>query len=359
MHTGEVITGDGAVASGEVRRTALGLERSAATGEILLTDATRRLVPAAARVEAIEPVELRGRTRPLRAWRLVDLVEGAPAFDRRLETPLVGRAYELEQLRGALARAVRERILVLFTLLGTAGVGKSRLAQELLGAVGDDAAVLVGRCLSYGEGITFLPLREFVDQATEGGGVAGIAELLGGDGEAAELLASLVGLEETEVSAEEATEVARGLVEALADERPLVLVVEDIHWAEPALLDLLDELADLVRDVPVLLLCLARPELLDARPTWAGGKHNAVSLLLEPLSEESAEAMIDVLPGGTGLDPVVRERVAHAAEGNPLFVEQMVALIAADGWSGELEVPPTIQAILAADSTGSAPPSGP
>ena len=169
----------GAAATGDVRRTAFGLERAAEPGEVLLTDTTRRLVPAAD-VEAIEPVGLRGRTRPLQAWRLVDLVEGAPAFDRRLETPLVGRAYELEQLEGALTRAIRERILVLFTLLGSAGVGKSRLTRELLAAVAGDAAVLVGRCLPYGEGITFLPLREIVDQATAATGVAGIAELLGG-----------------------------------------------------------------------------------------------------------------------------------------------------------------------------------
>ena len=349
VHTGEAIAADGAVvATGDVRRTAQGLEHAATAGQILLTDATRRLVPSAAQVEAIEPVELRGR-RPLEAWRLVELVDGAPAFERRLEAPLVGRAHELEQLDAALQRAVRERTLVLFTLLGSAGVGKSRLTGELLRSIEADTAVLVGRCLSYGEGVTFLPLREIVEQATGDRGAAGIAELLGADEEAAELLAGLVGFEETEVSADEAAEAMRVFVESLADERPpLVLVIEDIHWADTALLDLLDRLADIVHDAPVLLLCLTRPELLDTRPTWGGGKHNAVSLLLEPLTEEAAEEMIDALPGGRGLDPSVRERVARAAEGNPLFVEQMVALIVADGWAGELEVPPTIQAILAA-----------
>ena len=144
VHTGETIAADGAVvATGDVRRTAQGLEHAAAAGEILLTDATRRLVPSAAQVEVIEPVELRGR-RPLEAWRLVDLVDGAPAFERGLEAPLVGRAHELEQLDAALRRAVRERTLVLFTLLGTAGVGKSRLTGELLESIESDVAVLVG-----------------------------------------------------------------------------------------------------------------------------------------------------------------------------------------------------------------------
>ena len=160
--------------------------------------------------------------------------------------------------------------------------------------------MLVGRCLSYGEGITFLPLREIVQQATADGPGRTVAELLGGldDRDAvAARIGGLVGLDETDLTSEEAFGAVRRLIEALGHERPLVLVVEDIHWAEPSLLDLLDDLCDWVRDAPVMLLCLARPELLDARPTWGGGKHNAVSLLLEPLPE-GGRGEPDRLPPG-------------------------------------------------------------
>ena len=356
VDTGEVISGNATAGqsaiTGDASSTAAELEHVAGPGEILLTDATRRLVPAGVHVEPIDPVTVEGRTEPIQAWRLVELVQGAPAFDRLLETPLVGREHELEQLRGALARAVRERTLVLFTLLGTAGVGKSRLTREHLAAVEGEATVLVGRCLPYGEGITFWPLREIVQQAMGGDPALSVAELLGSidDRDAvAGRIAGLVGFDETDGTSEEAFGAVRRLVETLGQERPLVLVVEDIHWAEPTFLDLLDYLADWVRDAPVLLLCLARPDLLDARPTWGGGKHNTVSLLLEPLAETAAESLIETLPGGASLDSATRARLAQAAEGTPLFIEQMLALIAQDGPpEGELVVPPTIQAILAA-----------
>ena len=356
LDTGEVISGNATAGqtaiTGDASSTATELEQAAGPGEILLTDATRRLVPAGVHVEPIDPVPVGGRTDPIRAWRLVELVQGAPAFDRLLETPLVGREHELEQLHGALARAVRERTLVLFTLLGTAGVGKSRLTREHIGVVGSEATVLVGRCQPYGEGITFWPLREIVQQAVSGDRAGGLAEVLGeaDDRDAvAERIGGLVGLDEAEGPSPEAFSAVRRLIETLAQERPLVLVVEDIHWAEPTFLDLLDYLADWVRDAPVLLLCLARPDLLDARPTWGGGKHNTVSLLLEPLAETAAESLIETLPGGESLDATTRARLTQAAEGNPLFIEQMLALIAQDGPpEGDLVVPPTIQAILAA-----------
>lgn len=356
LDTGEVISGDAtagqAAITGDASSIATQLGQAADPGEILLTDATRRLVPAGVRVEPADPLTVRGKTDAIRAWRLVELVEGAPSFDRLLETPLVGRDHELEQLGQALARAVRERTLVLFTLLGTAGVGKSRLTREHMAAAGGEATVLVGRCLPYGEGITFWPLREIVQQAMGDDPALSVAELLVGvdDRDAvAARIGGLVGFGETDGTSEETFGAVRRLVETLARKRPLVLVVEDIHWAEPTFLDLLDYLCDWVRDAPVMLLCLARPEVLDARPTWGGGKHNAVSLLLEPLAETAAENLIDALPGGGSLAAATRARLAQAAEGNPLFIEQMLALIAEDGSpEGELVVPPTIQAILAA-----------
>jgi tetratricopeptide (TPR) repeat protein len=205
-------------------------------------------------------------------------------------------------------------------VLGPAGVGKSRLAQEVLGSLEGDATVVAGRCLPYGEGITYWPLLE-------------VLESLGRSPD--EVLAS---------SSEETFWRVRKLLEGVAAERPLVVLLDDMHWAEPTFLDLVEHLADLSRDAPILLLCLARPELLDARSAWGGGKLNATSILLEALGEEEVARLIDNLAGELG--EAARVKIAAAAEGNPLFVEEMLAMLTENG--DEPEVPPTIQALLAA-----------
>src|SRR5439155_2063457 len=237
---------------------------------------------------------------------------------RRLDSPMVGRQRQRAALANAFEAAVAESSCHLFTVLGAAGVGKSRLVHEFLSPLRSetDARILRGRCLAYGEGITFWPVREVITQAA---GIGDndpperarelIASLLRVSGERDELVPELVGqllgLSEAAAPSEEMFWGTRKLLEALARSHPLVVVFEDIHWAEPTLLDLIEHVADLSRDAPMLLLCLARTELLDERPGWAGGKLNASTILLEPLSEHECVALIDELAADT-LEPSSR-----------------------------------------------------
>ncbi len=233
--------------------------------------------------------------------------------------------------RGAWDRVCSERACALFTVLGAAGVGKSRLAQEFLAGV--DATVVSARCLSYGEGITYWPAVEIVKQLLrdEEPDDPGLRALLGRGQAATDEIAFGV----------------RKLLEARAAVRPLVVLLDDLHWGEPAFLDLLEHVADLSREAPILLLCLARGELLDRRPGWSGGKLNATTVLLEPLAPDETEQLIGVLLGDIPLDSRLRDRIGAAAEGNPLFVEEMLAMVQERG-RDDVSVPPTIQALLAA-----------
>ena len=331
VNTGEVVTSvEDSLVTGDAVNTAARLEQSAGSGEVLLGEETYRLVRDAVRVEELPPLEAKGKAEPLRAYRLGSVTGDTP-YARRLDAPLVGRDVERSLLEGAWQRTCDERACSLFTVLGTAGVGKSRLAAEFLDGL--DATVVSGRCLSYGEGITYWPVVEIVMRLLAGAEPpnAALSALLG-DGEAAAPDISLA---------------VRKLFEAKAAERPLVVVFDDVQWAEQTLLDLIEEAADWIRGTPILILCLARPELLDSRPTWGGGKLNATTVLLEPLTADQTDELIDALLAGTSLDGRVRERIREAADGNPLFVEQMLAM-AADGDGGELTVPSTIQALLAA-----------
>lgn len=351
--TGEVVDGAAepgeALLAAEVVAGAMRLADRAGPGETLLDEASRRLARDAIRVERNGTSDLEKGT----AWRLAGLNPDAPAVARRLDAPLIGREREIAQLREAFARSLRERSPHLMTVLGPAGIGKSRLAAELPSLVGEDARVLTGRCLAYGDGITFWPLHEIVNEAAGDKPLETIFECLGGEGEAAlvtELLAATLGLAEGRAASEEETfwAVCR-LVEAIAHERALVVVLEDLHWAESTFLDLVEHLAGRACDAPILLVCLARPELLEARPQWGGGKPNATSLFLEPLFPEESEDLLENLLCGTPLSEATRHRITEAAEGNPLFLEQLLAMateVGAEG--GELPIPPTIEALLAA-----------
>jgi class 3 adenylate cyclase len=355
VNTGEVVAGDAEagqfLVTGDAVNVASRLEQAAGPGEIVIGEATRRLVRDAVRVEPVGSLALKGKTDKVLSWRLLEILADAPAFARRLDSPLIGRELELAQLRQAFERAVEDKTTYLFTLIGVAGIGKSRLVAELVSMVPDSVAVLSGRCLSYGDGITFWPLAEIVHELTGDGDDprAAVTRLVAGD-EAAERIgeriAALLGREEVAGSAEETFWAVRRLFQALARERPLLVVLEDIHWGEPTFLELIDHLADWSRDAPIFLLCVARPELLEKRPGWGGGKLNATSLALKPLTDDESNELIDHLTGETGVSDADRRQIADAAEGNPLFVEQMVAMLAEDG--EELEVPPTIQGLLAA-----------
>ena len=284
---------------------------------------------------------------------------------------MVGRAKELELLERALDRAVTERTSHLFTLLGPAGVGKSRLIQEFLNGPGATARVLSGRCLSYGDGITFYPLAEIVEAAAGitreddlGTARSKMAAQLEGADDAdriVSLVGSLLAWGGEASGSEEAFWGVRKLLEHLALDRPVIVVLDDVHWAEPTLLDLIDHLADWTRDAALVLLCVARPELLEIRPGWGGGKLNATTILLEPLGEGDASELVDNLLGRADIASVARNRILEAAEGNPLFVEEMLGMLIDDGllrfdgdtWRGvddleQVTVPPTIQLLLAA-----------
>jgi predicted ATPase/class 3 adenylate cyclase len=349
VNTGEVVvgetTGDQRLATGDPVNVAKRLEEAARTGEILIGDATRRLVENAAVFEPHDDLTVKGKMEPLVAWVLLAVITGAPPYARRLDAPLVGREPELRALRDGFAEVVADRSCRLITLLGPAGIGKSRLAAELCHQLGEEARVLTGRCLPYGEGITFWPLVQIVGAL---GSDEGVYEALAGTDDA-DLIAgrvlSAVGPSPTNAAGGEMFWSVRRLFEEVAREQPLVVVIEDIHWAEPTLLDLLEYVAGWTHDAPILLLCLARPDLLDERPTWLASA-NSTGLMLGPLTEAESEALLDEIAREWPLDAAARIRITEAAEGNPLYVEQMVAMLA----EGETldAIPPSIHALIAA-----------
>jgi DNA-binding SARP family transcriptional activator len=343
VNTGEVFAGDatasGALVTGAAVNAAKRLEEAAPPGEVVLGAATLRLVRDAVRVESGELLRL-SEDSTLGTWRLLGIVEGAPAIARRLEAPLVGRQEELAQLLSAFEQAREERRCELLVLAGEPGIGKTRLAREFVGAVSAEATVITGACASYGEGATWLPLAEMVHQLGDP------AALLAGE-ERAEIVAQrveeLIGLSEGAGSRDEAFWAVRQLFDAMARRRPLVAVFEDVHWAEPTLLDLIENLAERSSGVPLLVLGLTRPELLEARPHLTER-----TITLAPLADEKVRALVDSLE--SDLDPEVRARVVEVAEGNPLFVEQLVAYAAEDQVEAvqRLEtVPPSLEALLA------------
>jgi class 3 adenylate cyclase/tetratricopeptide (TPR) repeat protein len=364
LNTGEVVAGQGeTLVTGDAVNVAKRLEEAAGPGEILIGGPTQRLVRNAVEAEDVEPLALKGKSGPVEAFRLVSVREGIPERERRLDSPMVGRERERALLRQAYDRTVEDRACQLFTVLGAAGVGKSRLVAEFLDDLGDEATVVRGRCLPYGEGIAFWPLLEIVRRLYGDEPVPAIAGELEGERDAqliAERVGAAVGLAEGAGGAEETAWSVRRLFEALAQARPLVVVFDDIQWGEPAFLQLVEHIADLSRDAPILVVCMARPELLDANPGWGGGKFNATSVLLEPLDERESTELLENLLGQQEL-AAIRARIAEAAEGNPLFVEEMLAMLIDDGvlerlnggWttSGDFDsiaVPPSIQALLSA-----------
>ncbi len=374
VNTGEVVAGDPSaeqrLVTGDAVNVAARLEQAAVAGEILIGESTYRLVKDAVEVEPVEPLDLKGKSEPVPAFRLTNVRASGEGHARRLDSPMVGREKELDLMQRALERAVAERTANLFTLLGPAGVGKSRLVLELLAGPAAGATVLRGRCLSYGEGITFFPVAETIQEAAGvertddvGAARAKLTALLEGS-EDGDRIGALVGglLSWDEPGAtEDAFWAVRKLFEHLARSKPLVVVFDDIHWGEPTFLDLVEHLADWTRDAAVLLVCVARPELLDVRPGWGGGKMNATSILLEPLDGSNASRLVDNLLGSAEIPPAARERILEAAEGNPLFVEEMLGMLIDDGllrfengtWRAvddlaDLTVPPTIQLLLAA-----------
>jgi class 3 adenylate cyclase/tetratricopeptide (TPR) repeat protein len=342
VNTGEVVTGDPAqgqaFATGDAVATAQRLEAAARAGEILIGDATFRLVANAVIIEPVEPLTLKGKAQPVPAWRLLGVIEGAPPFPRRLDTPMIGRDKELERLRSELEAAVAERRCRLAMVIGPAGIGKSRLANELVREASADVTALVGRCLAYGEGVTYWPLRAIVLAAVGHLSAERIVERLEGAEEAdriAALVADAIGAADAPGGSEEAFWAIRRFLEHLAREHPLIVGFDELQWAEPTLLDLIEYLVGWTTGAPILLLGLGRPELAERRPTWP------ITISLAPLSPAETDRLAD----GLGAQPEDRSRITAAAEGNPLFLEQLVAL---KEEGREEAIPPSIHAILAA-----------
>jgi class 3 adenylate cyclase/tetratricopeptide (TPR) repeat protein len=349
VNTGEVVAGDGTggqmLVTGDPVNVAKRLEEAARTGEILLGEGTRRLVANAALLEPRDELTVKGKSGPVIAWNVLGVIEGAPAYARRLDAPLVGRADELRLLHEAFASAVADRGCRLVTVVGPAGIGKSRLVTELCRSVREEARTVSGRCLPYGDGITFWPLVQIVGAF---GGDDGVRALLtdANDGElVAERVLGAVGPTHSSSPSGELFWAVRRLLEEAAREQPLVVMVEDIHWAAPTLLDLLEYLAGWTHDAPVLLLCLSRPDLLEERQGWLTAP-NATGIVLAPLTDAEADVLLDEIGQEWPLDAEARARIKEAAEGNPLYVEQMAAMIAEGGPADS--IPPSIHALLAA-----------
>ncbi len=343
--SGEVFVGAGArrdtLARGDALNVAAGLGEAAADGEILLGERTFRLVAAEVRGEPLEPLAIRGRRAKVEAWRLLGLKAAEPLPPA---APLIARERELRELHESLARARDERSCRLVTVVGPPGIGKSRLARELVAECRDDATAAVGRCLAYGDGITYQPLAEMIRRLAGGDPEPWMRALLTGEEHAdtiARRVLGAIGLSDESAQAGETFWAVRRLFEAVARERPLIVILEDAHWADPTLLDLLEYVVAFSGGSPILLVCLARPELLQRRHAWAA---RGSVVALEALASADALALIEQL-GGSELDAIGAERIVATAEGNPLFLEQLLAVRAE---SEPATLPPSIEAVLAA-----------
>jgi class 3 adenylate cyclase/tetratricopeptide (TPR) repeat protein len=375
VNTGEVIAGDPtrgeSFVVGDAVNVAARLEQAAEPGQIVIGETTYRLVRDAVTADPLPPLAVKGKTEPVSAWSLLEVTPGVPGWGRRLDSPLVGRDRELRALEEAFRRTITSRGCEFVTVLGAAGVGKSRLANEFLTRLGSGPRIVSGHCLPYGEGITFWPIVEVLRDAAEVSEAdspeearSKILELL----EPAtntqligERLAALLGLSGVTPGIQETFWAVRKFLEELAARRPLVVVFDDIQWGEPTFLDLLEYLAGWIEGVPVMLLCLARGDLLDVRGAWMAGKPNASLIMLHPLTTSQTEGLIGKLLGGAWPPAEALAQLVEVAEGNPLFAEEMLRMLVDDGllrrdnggWiiagdSATVDIPPTIHALLTA-----------
>ena len=371
VSTGTVVVGPPiagrSMSLGDTMNVAARLEKLAEPDQILISEDTYRLVRSDVDAEAAGPAELRGRGKPIDTY---SLVSAQPASNAEPETdrPIVGRDADMSLLLIAFERAVARRSQEFITVMGEPGVGKSRLVAEVAERYRSRATVLVGRCLPYGEGITYWPLVEIISQAAaiDDGDDATLARrkldaLLQGDPDGPAItrhLAQIVGLDDSFDPGEQAFWSVRRLLQILAKRRPLVIWIEDLQWAESTLLDLILYVSRNAQDAPIILACTARFELLDKRPDWREACPTAIQL--DPLPHEAVDEMITAVVGDE-LDGPVGERIVELAGGNPLFVEQVLSMLieegglerTEDGWgpgpnAGHVPVPPSIEAILAA-----------
>jgi predicted ATPase/class 3 adenylate cyclase len=373
VNTGEVVAGDVTagqrLVTGDAVNTAARLEQNAPACEVLIGDPTYRLVKDAVEVETVEPLELKGKADRVPAYLLRGVTEADEGIARKLDAPMVGRGDELQVLLDALQRAVTARQAEMVTVFGPAGVGKSRLLREFVAHAGPEVSHLRGHCLSYGDGITFWPLAEVIRQAadiTDDDELDSARDKLFrlGPAELHDVMAPVaaaIGLSNATFPVQETFWGVRRLAEVLAHDRPLVVIIDDIHWAEPTFLDLLRYVAT-EATAPLVLVCSSRPELLETHADWAEETDRIHSVTLVPLSEDESARVVENLLGTDAFDERIRTRIIESAEGNPLFVEQMLSMLIDDGilsrndeggWSvtsdiASVMVPPSISALLTA-----------
>jgi tetratricopeptide (TPR) repeat protein len=380
VNTGEVIAGAAgsgeAFVTGDAVNVAARLQQAAEPGQILVGPVTAALAREAATMEPVGQLKLKGKRDPVAAFRLLTVSSVSLELRPQRAAALVGRAKELRVLQAALGRANKERRPFLLTVVGTPGVGKSRLVAEL--ATRSDARMLRGRCLPYGEAITYWPLLEIMqaaasmaDEQPDANPAGRLAQRLAAQSDGALIatqLAATVGWTDGLVSADETAWAVRRFLEAEASDGPLIVAIDDVQWAEPPLLDAIEHVIEWARDAPILLICVGRPELLDIRPTWGGGMVNATAVMLEPLADDGARQLIEQLLESASLPSSLVERITEAADGVPLFIEQIVQMLVEDGhlrrddgtWRpvreiGHLPIPATITALLDARIDGLPP----
>ena len=372
VNTGEVVanddpTADQKLVTGDAVNVTARLEQAAPENQIYLGETTYRLVRDAVEVEAVEPLELKGKAERVAAFRLVS-AKGLDGYARRENSPIVGREEELAAVGAALDEAMHTRSVRLVTIIGDAGMGKSRLAREVIAMAGfrAGARVVRGRCLNYGEGNTFWPLRDITGEAADirfdDSPEAARAKLgaIVGDPDVEARLAAAIGLSDATFPLHEFNWAARKFFELLAGDRPLVALIDDIHWADPAFLALLEHVLDTAQNAGILLLATSRHDLLEKRPDW-GDRPSSLRLILRPLTDASAAQIAENLLGTTGLPPDIVRRIVDAAEGNPLYIEQILSMLVDSKalrqengrWTrgesyGDIAIPPTIKALLEA-----------
>ncbi len=386
VNTGEVVAGamgDGYTVIGDTVNVAARLQGAAQPGSVTVGTRTFRSTREAIEYRELEPLTLKGKAEPVPAWEAVGVLAAQPV--RRVagrETPLVGRNDKLELLRSVYDRVERDRRPHLVTVIGQAGVGKTRLRHELerwLCERHPPPVFREGRCLPYGSGIVYWALGEVIraeagivdgdsgEEAWEKLLTAIDALMVYAGNEQAEpaerraaTIGRLLGIEapvdlsqtdgdDPQRMRENFFSAVRSVLEAMARRRPVILVLEDIHWADHGMLDLVEYLAQWVRG-PLMMLCLARDELLERRSGWGGGRHDATSILLEPLTvNETVKLVEGLLPAGTSEDGAVKA-IAERAGGNPFFAEEMARRIAdeSSGGGGMAQLPDTVQSLLAA-----------